>query len=287
MKKVMLSVAVLLLSANLALAGAWVENEQGQGQFDGAFGSPNGQIGGAAGGQYQLGAGASSFGDNANDYQFNAQGMNDSAAYGAPGNGTFQEWNTLQVQEAGGTSGAGGVYGYGQVQGQAGGAAMVNNGAGTYAEAGSAYVGGSAGAAGALGFGAGAGATQTQGFEGHYQNQTSGPNSYINQEGHQFAGTGTNVGAENAGLAGGAAWTTQSGSTAAQNNGAGTAMSGSGHAQGEATAVAGSIGNAGAEAGAYATQNHSYEQGNQSSDGTSFQYEQGSVSTTVQAYESN
>jgi len=69
----------------------------------------------------------------------------------------------------------------------------------------------------------------------------------------------------------------------AYNDGNAGFMSGDATAAGEAWAVSGGVGLAGGTAEAYGNQNHYYEQGAVSPDGSNFQYQQGHVATSVSA----
>ena len=286
MKRFIGVVAAVLLSASTAMGAAIVYNQQGQAQIDGAAFAPGfafATVGGAAGGQYQFGIGAAEPGDYAYDLQYNQQTMNDGFA-ASDGFSTVQgaAWQTNQQQIGGGIAN-GGFYAYGQGQGQIGGAAMQSNQAGTASTAGSGYIG--AGATGALAAGGAiTAAGQTQSYDGQYAQINTGPNSFILQGGVQRGETSTGViaaGPGGAGLAG--AGVIQAGGTAAQNNGAGTAMVGQGAAVGEAGAFAVSGGSAVAGANANASQTHGYAQFSQSPDGTSQQFQTGIVGTVVNA----
>lgn len=286
MKRVLGVVLVLLCSVSMAWGQAVVHNDQGQAQIDGFTGIPAlgfASGGGAAGGQYQYGIGAAAPGDTAYDLQYNQQTINNGYG-GSDGFSTVQggAWQTNQEQIGGGIAN-GGIYAYGQGQGQLGGSAAYSNQMGTNSIAGSAYIG--AGASGALAQGGAiAGAAQTQSYDGQYANVNAGPNSVIFQGGVQHAETSTGViaaGPGGAGLA--AAGVAQAGGTAAQNNGAGTAMHGEGTAAGVAGAGTVTGGTAVAGAAAQASQTHGYVQYNQSPDGTSQQFQAGVVGTNVQA----
>ena len=280
MRSVLLAAVAVLLSAGLACAEADVTNGQGQLQGGGAIGTPNIMLGGAIGVQGQFGAGYSDLGDNASDGQSNYQSLSGGQGFGDAANHTSTGWATEQTQQAGGSSGIGGVYAYEQTQGQVGGAAMVGVG-GQLGAAGSAYVGTSQSSAAALGLGATAGAGQEQRFAGAYDNMTSTPDSYVNNFGNQEAYTQTDAGVFMAGAAASQASATQYGGTAAANSGDGTAMGGVGAAHGEAEANAGAVGLADANASAGATQMHGYEQAAGSAG--AYQQQSGFVSTTVQA----
>jgi len=116
-----------------------------------------------------------------------------------------------------------------------------------------------------------------------YEQQSVGANSFVYQAGQQEFGTATGSGAALVGVAGGAAGVYQAGGSVAVNDGNAGFMDGSATAAGEAWAVTGSAGIAGADAEAFGNQEHMYEQGSVSADGSNFQYQQGYVSTQVQA----
>jgi len=283
MRKLFTGLAIVLLSATLSYGAAGVTNGQGQAQTEGGVGTAFGTIGGAAGGQYQYGIGAATPGDQAYDLQGNLQTQNNGGFItDGAGNGSGSSWSTTQGQLGGGFA-DGGIYAYGQGQGQLGGAASANDGNGTNAVAGSAYIGASASGAATQG-NAIAGAGQIQNYQGNYVNTTAGPGSFIVQGGQQEA---TIVSGAAAGPGGGAAiagaGAVQAGGTLAQNNGGGTSMSGRGTAVGDAGAAAVAGGNAVGAAGANANQQHGYFQFNQNPSGSQQQTSFGVVGTNVNA----
>lgn len=288
MKRLMLGVVLaLLFVSGQAFGAAFADNDQLQTQFDGGFagagGGAAGFIGGAGASQDQGGFVISDTpGDQATEGQFQQQIQADGvSASDGVGNFSGTAWLTYQEQ-TGGSATAGGFAAQGQSQDMVGGAAGLTVG-GQFGVAGSA--GFAFAEAGSLALGASvAGNEQTQVFAGAYAQQSVGPNGgYVYQEGQQTFGTSTATGALIIGAAGAQAGVIQAGGTLAVNNGVGTAMAGSGTAAGDAYATTGAAGIAGAEASAFGTQTHSYEQYNQSADGTSQQFAQGTVSTSVQA----
>ena len=285
MRHLMRAVVVLLFSAGLASAGALADNDQFQGQFDGGIAGAGagiaGQIGGGAGFQVGYGFSAADPGDYATENQFQQQGTyNFSAADDGAGNFASTETITIQGGDQFSES-------YGGFAGSAQGQAIVVGTAGLTV-GGQFGVAGSAGAAiGASGSAALGGAQaqngQTQVAASQYEQQSVGANSFVYQAGQQEFGTATGSGAALVGVAGGAAGVYQAGGSVAVNDGNAGFMDGSATAAGEAWAVTGSAGIAGADAEAFGNQEHMYEQGSVSADGSNFQYQQGYVSTQVQA----
>ena len=283
MKRIALTVCALLLTASLSFAGAIAENDQFQAQGDGGFAvavpGVSGHIGGAGGAQLGGGYSAASPGDLAYEYQTQTQTNNDFAG-ADDGNGNFSAggWATEQTQ-IGGSIASGGVAGQGGAQGMVGGSAGLSVG-GQFGVAGSAGAAGAIGGSGALG-GAAAGQLQYQSFDGAYEQQSVGPNSYVYQEGSQTFGTVQGSGAAIIGAGVSGAGVAQAGGTMAANDGQATAMQGHGSAAGDASAFAASGGLAVAGAGAFGTQTHSYEQ--EAAVGGSYQGQSGTVHTTVTA----
>ena len=290
MKKLLMAVVVLAASASLAHAAAISEFDQFQGQFDGGIagvGLAAGQIGGAGAGQLNFGYSAANAGDQASNAYLQNQIQNDFvAADDGAGNFAGSACSTQQLstgnQSVGDTFGGPGVAGSAGAQGMVGGSAGVSA-AGQFGIAGSAGAAGSLGGSAALGD-ASAAQAQAQRYDGVYNQQTVSPNGgYAQQAGTQSFATEQNSAAALAGVGVSGAAVIQAGGTAVLNDGQGTGMQGAGSAAGDAFAGAGSIGGAAAEAQAFGTQSHSYEQFNQSADATSQQFSQGTVTTTVNA----
>lgn len=286
MKHLLRALMALLLTAGLASAAAIAENDQYQGQIDGggAFAAAgfSAQIGGAAAGQLGFGYSAAEFGDVASEGQTNYQIQND-GVYSDDGFGNFagSAWQTEQYQESGSAT-DGGIAGNIQAQGLVGGSAGLTAG-GQFGVAGSAGLAAGASASGALGSAA-AGNFQWQQYDGVYEQQSVSPNGgFVYQTGEQSFGTYTSSGALIVGAGFSAAGVAQAGGSVVSNNGVGTAMEGHASAAGTAGVVEGGIGLAGGDASAFGTQTHSYEQANISADGTSFQYQTGTVHTEVYA----
>ena len=285
MKKILVLMVAILLSASMAWGVAFVNNDQFQTQADGGFagvapGFASGQIAGAAGFQAQEGFGIATPGDIAYDWQTNQQTQDD-GVFADDGAGTFagSRWSTNQNEFAGGVT-AGGFYGYNQSQAQVGGSAGVTAG-GQFGVAGSAYIGTSDSEGLALGASATV-AGQYQTYEGEYVQQSVSPNGgYVFQSGQQYAGTGSFAGATIIGSAYGGGWAAQAGGTVVANDGQGTVMTGQGTAVGAAGGTSGAAGLAVGGGGGFATQQHSYEQFNTSADGTSQQFQTGTVGTIV------
>lgn len=283
MKHLFRAAMVLLLTAGLASAAAIADNDQLEFQFDGgisgAGGGVAGQIGGAAG--FQIGGGFSSAdpGDAAGESQSQTQQQSDfTAASDGLGNFAGSAWQTDQNQES--FSGAsGGIAGNGQVQGLVGGSAGLSLG-GQFGVAGSA--GAALGASGSFALGGAITANeQDQTFNGQYEQQSVGPNSYVYQTGEQEFGTETGSGALIVGAGFGVAGVTQYGGTVAANDGQAGFMVGGGHAEGDAFAASGGIGLAGGSGSAYGEQSHTYLQ--EAATPTAYQMQTGTVTTFVQA----
>lgn len=285
MRKSIVLTLALLLWAGMAWGAAGVWNGQAQIQDNGGFGiaGPPGaaSFGGGYGGQLQGGIGAADPGDVAADTQTNGQVQGASWGDGFGPNFSGGGFVSEQQQDGGGVA-SGGIYGYGGAQAGAVGSGGFTVG-GQAAAAGSAGVAGGVNGAFALG-GAIAGQEQSQTFQGGYaQQSTSANGGYIYQEGDQTVHTDQAVGAAIVGGAYATSGVAQFGGTAALNDGQGQAMAGSGAAAGDATASAGAVGLAGAEANAYGEQTHSYEQFSQNGDGSSQQFQAGTVYTQVNA----
>jgi hypothetical protein len=286
MKHLLRAVLILLVSAGMASAAAIADESQFQGQFDGgiagAGGGLAGQIGGGAG--FQIGGGFSAsdtLGDEAAQDQQQSQGTyNLSTADDGAGNFAATETLTFQTQDQASGS-LGGVAASGGVQAIAIGTAGITAG-GQFGVAGSAGAAIAAGGSGALGLAA-AEQSQEQFGVSAYEQQSVGPNSYVYQSGYQEFGTYQASGAAVVGVAGSAAGVYQAGGSVALNDGNAGYMQGDATAAGEAWAVSGGAGIAGAEAAAFGEQTHSYEQGAVSADGTNFQAQSGTVYTNVQA----
>jgi hypothetical protein len=276
----------LLLTAGLASAAAIADNDQFQGQFDGgisgAGGGFAGFVGGAGAGQLGYGFSAATPGDIASEGQTNYQIQSDvNQATDGAGNFAGSAWQTEQYQESGSAT-AGGFAGSAQAQGLVGGAAGLTVG-GQFGVAGSAGIAAGAGGSAALGASI-AGNEQWQQFDGIYEQQSVGPNGgFVHQDGEQSFGTSNESGALLIGGAGSVAFVGQAGGTVAANNGVGTSMEGHGTAVGIAAVGEGAVGLAAADASAFGTQTHNYEQANFSADGTSFQHQTGTVHTEVYA----
>ena len=283
MKHLLRAVLALLLTAGLASAAALADNDQFQGQFEGgvsgAIPGLAGQIGGAGAGQLGYGFSVASPGDVASEGQTNYQIQSGGTGFDA-GGGNFagSQWDTEQSQESFSATN-GGFAGNAQAQGLVGGSAGLSIG-------GQFGVAGSAGAAVGIGGSAALGASiaaneQFQTYDGAYAQQSVGPNSYVYQEGEQSFGTSNASGAALIGAAGSVAFVGQAGGTIAANNGQATYMEGHGTAVGVAGVAEGAVGLAAADAQAYGTQTHSYEQ--QAVSATGFQMQTGTVHTEVYA----
>ena len=277
MKRLLLSLAMVLLTAGLVHAGAIGFNDQEQTQIDGGFGfdipGENGQFG--VGGSFQTqnneGFGLSDGGDTAFDAQFEAQGTNDGfAVYGGADN--FQTtWDADQQMSGEGTTTFGGAYGYEGDQFQGGVAAGANNEQGSASIAGSAYLGASE--VDAAAFSGETHVIATQQYEQSYSQTNDGGDNSITQAGYQDVEMGARADVWGTGADSGSAYVAQGGGTAAVNNDLGTYQAGGG----VAVAEAGGTGDHYAEG----FQVHAYE--NVNNEGGSTQYQTGAVGTFVQS----
>jgi len=302
MKKVLVVAAALMFaSSGVAMAG-WgsssVVNSQEQTQDDGNLitPSPTKIVAGSWQKQEMESVGETTRGFTfASDHQSQNQHQVDGRDAGEWDLGTSDyvgtDWSSHQNQNAFGFGAFDGDYSYEAKQGQIGGAAAINDGEGTKGIAGSGYAGFGKNSVSADGF-AMATSHQNQSFDGKYQVLNKGSNGEIYQTGSQSNQTWNHASAyggyqRTSGYGCGnnrvysnpssSVVLVQVGGTAATNDGQGTSMKGGG----AAVSYGSSTGNAGFSG----TQTHSYKQYNQSTDGTSWQNQSGTVTTSVGVWE--